>query len=871
MKIERIDGSEVRRILTALIVDKAVLAKIAPRWQGEMFMAHWANLVGDWCADFYKRFQDAPKKSIVGCFEKWSRKADKDTVQLVEKFLGQLSGEYEAEAQASNSDYIVDLASKHFTRVRLTRLAEKIQGDVDADDVGEASKAVEAFSAVEVGTGASISPLNDMEVVRTTFETNESEALVQFPDALGEFFGDQLARDSFVVFMGPEKRGKCVAGDTEVLLADGRVDTIAEIVRRKDPAERVVSLDEKTGQFIAQPVGQFWDNGEKVCYEVRTRSGRKVSTTGNHQYLTPSGWKYLDDIRLGEFIAVPKRVPFFGRLSMPSEELRFLAYMAAEGCCVQAYFQGKKNGTASTFTNADPATQADFERCCLVLGVGFVKKGIEYHLRDALPLLRLHGLAGHSAKTKTIPPRVFQLNRDQVAEFIRVFFTCDGTIYEDRGAKKIELTLANEKLVRQFSHLLSRFGVVGRVSYEPSSFEGRVFPAWRISIASEEYVNLFVQEINFDSYKKTPAEAVVPSRSFLDRIPYEVVRRVWESVKSRGCGVAGVFGKQTGHIREQLRLRQPMMRKSFVGIDDAEVRMMLDTSVLWDAVTEIRSLGLRPTYDLGVETHHNFVAGDCVVHNTWWLLETAYRALLQQRKVAFFEAGDMSEKQLNRRLYTRVARRPLRPKTVRIPKAMVRGDDEKQPRIKFESKTFDHGLDWREAWKACEALRKDKLRTDQDLLKVVVHPNDTLSLPMIDEQLEAWARDGWTADVIVIDYMDLIVATGGGDDFRHQTNATWKQGRGLSQKWHALVVSATQSDADSYTKNVITRSNFSEDKRKLAHVTDLVGLNQTDTEKELGLMRLNHIVLREAAYSATRCVFVAGCPDLGCLAIKSCW
>ena len=56
----------------------------------------------------------------------------------------------------------------------------------------------------------------------------------------------------------------------------------------------------------------------------------------------------------------------------------------------------------------------------------------------------------------------------------------------------------------------------------------------------------------------------------------------------------------------------------------------------------------------------------------------------------------------------------------------------------------------------------------------------------------------------------------------NQINTTWKQLRALSQDRHCLVVTATQANAGSYTREApMDRRSFSEDKRKLAHATGI--------------------------------------------------
>ena len=72
------------------------------------------------------------------------------------------------------------------------------------------------------------------------------------------------------------------------------------------------------------------------------------------------------------------------------------------------------------------------------------------------------------------------------------------------------------------------------------------------------------------------------------------------------------------------------------------------------------------------------------------------------------------------------------------------------------------------------------------------------------------------------------------------------------------MLTATQADAESYKKGTLSLTNFSEDKRKYAHVTAQYGLNQDPygREKKLGVMRINEIVVREGEFSADNEVYV---------------
>lgn len=255
---------------------------------------------------------------------------------------------------------------------------------------------------------------------------------------------------------------------------------------------------------------------------------------------------------------------------------------------------------------------------------------------------------------------------------------------------------------------------------------------------------------------------------------------------------------------------------------------------------------------------------------TFWLMDLAFRSVLQRRRTAFFAVGDMSQDQMLRRFAVRAARRPLKPGSIKLPTQLIVDPDSEMAEPIFDVKTYNDKLEYGRAWKAFQKACETKIKSHESYLKMSVHPNSSIDVAGIKNIIAGWVRRGWTPDVIVIDYADILAApSGSGDESRQQTNATWKQLRSLSQSLHCLVVTATQSDADSYKATTLRRSNFSEDKRKIAHVTGMLGINATEQEQELGIYRLNWIALRESKYAESKCVYTAGCLDIANPAIQS--
>ena len=256
---------------------------------------------------------------------------------------------------------------------------------------------------------------------------------------------------------------------------------------------------------------------------------------------------------------------------------------------------------------------------------------------------------------------------------------------------------------------------------------------------------------------------------------------------------------------------------------------------------------------------------------SFWLTSLAFQALLQRRKVGFFESGDLSQNQIMRRLMIYTSQQPKKACTINYPRMIQRGKDERTATVVYKPRTYNKGLDWQIAWDKTQAFIKTQVKSNENLFRLTCYPNTTLNVATIQTTLNSWERDGWIPDAIFIDYADIMAPDNTRLEKREQIDDTWRRLRALSQSKHCLVVTASQSDTPAYNSNIITKSNFSGSKTKNAHVTGMVGLNQTPEEKALGITRLNWIVRREGAFSETLCVHVAGSLALANPAIRSCW
>lgn len=252
---------------------------------------------------------------------------------------------------------------------------------------------------------------------------------------------------------------------------------------------------------------------------------------------------------------------------------------------------------------------------------------------------------------------------------------------------------------------------------------------------------------------------------------------------------------------------------------------------------------------------------------SWMLMDIAWRGMEQGNRVAFFAIGDMSKNQMLLRFHTRASKRPLNatdeddPKKgpTKYPTSIEYDPGSSMANVEHETRKYKKPLSWQEAWRNSQAVIKKR---GGGLLKLSCHSNGSIGVQGIAGIIRSWERTGWVPDVVVLDYADLLAPPYGVTESRDVINHNWKHLRKLSQDLHGLVVTATQSDAASYETEILSMKNFSDDKRKFAHVTGMIGLNQTTAEKKLDLMRLNWLVLRESSFSEDQVLHIAGCRDI---------
>ncbi|MGA1284480.1 MAG: replicative DNA helicase, partial [Prochlorothrix sp.] len=447
-------------------------------------------------------------------------------------------------------------------------------------------------------------------------------------------------RSDLIIVAGRPSMGKCLAYDSEIVLSDGSVRTIAEIYQSQQQlgqsVPRVLTLGQDWRLGLTQP-SVFVDDGIKPVFRVVTRLGRSIETTLTHPFLTMEGWKPLEALQAGVKVAVPRRIPIFGCRSLPEAQVKVLAYLIGDGCLT---------GTSPQFTNCNDRLQADFAEA-----VGYFP-GLTAWLDDL-------GLWGKDSHAKFVPSPIFQLEASQIALFLNRLFATDGWITVlNSGQVQLGYASVSEKLVRQLQHLLLRFGIIASLKARQVKYQGTRRPAWQLDITDGRSIQTFIEKIGIFGKEKAVAqaqEALATKRYQTNRdlIPVEVWAQLaaakgsesWKALAER----SGIQGSSNLHVGQRAvsRDRLAVLSRS---LQNPELENLATSDVYWDEITAIELMGYKQVYDLTIPETHNFVANDICVHNTSFVLSVAQNiAAIHKKSICIFSL-EMSKEQLVYRL-----------------------------------------------------------------------------------------------------------------------------------------------------------------------------------------------------------------------------
>ena len=492
--------------------------------------------------------------------------------------------------------------------------------------------------------------------LETLYERGESVTGISsgFPDLDEMTSGWQPS--NLVILAARPAMGKCLSRSTKIDdPTTGERLSIEDFVTRR--RARAVALDAK-GRLAPHHVADWIPNGRKECFRVTTRTGRTIEATANHPFLTVDGWVPLDELSTTSGVAVPAVLPTFGTdASWSLERVRLAAHFIAEGGLT---------GKSPMFTNADPVIVEDFGACVSTEFApcesrpsgryGYRAAGTKGVTNPVTTWLTELGLMGKRAEEKRFPEEVWAFDRARLAEFMKVLFSCDGTIYSMSGYPRIEFTVASEGLAQDVHHALLRFGIVSKLWRKTER-------SWRVEITHPQYVDIYQREIGWIGEKRFRVFETLRTRrphSNVGHVPQGVWKYVRKAVDAKGWSMAEL-GRRAGekgwtNLHQDRSLARRRLAVYAEVLDNDDLRWLASEDLYWDEIVSIESVGEREVYDLTLPDAANFVADDFCVHNSSLLNDFALNASMNHNVPVVIFSLEMSRQEIVKRFIASTAK-----------------------------------------------------------------------------------------------------------------------------------------------------------------------------------------------------------------------
>jgi len=380
---------------------------------------------------------------------------------------------------------------------------------------------------------------------------------------------------------------RCVAGDTLVHLADGRISRIRALAR---DAARTGTIEElPNGRTIRDTDLRAWtmtDDGRLVdrpvtavheydapaeLTRVSLESGETVTSTDDHPFFVFEDCERVErpasDLQPGDWVYVPAELPTSvadgGTTATVAPERAepsttatafgaVLGYLSGDG---NVYYDSEAGSYGIRFTNKERELLEEFERACRDAFDAEPVRHPSEQRDDGVGTVRLHGReyadavldAGMNLETydrKAFPREVSDGCRGMKAAFVRAVADSEGTV--DTSAGNVRIHSASEELLRGVKGLLLEFGISCQI--QSRNRTGKL-DLYVLGITAADSLRAYDRHIGFSLERKQSAleevrAAVDGDRTILDVVP--------------DCG------ELLEELRESLRLYQ-----SECGLDDA--------------------------------------------------------------------------------------------------------------------------------------------------------------------------------------------------------------------------------------------------------------------------------------------------------------
>ena len=461
--------------------------------------------------------------------------------------------------------------------------------------------------------------------------------------ALAQLSRGVEARENKRPILSDLRDSGCLVGDTLVVdPKTGQRRRIDQMIGEK--SFRILAIDENNMKIKGSKTSRGFSTGKKHVNDLVLTTGRKITATGSHKFLTQRGWLRLDQITINDYVAMPRKVSVGGKQTMLNEELVLIAHLIGDGCVLSrrtiSYCCGERE-MALIVASAAKKIFGDLVRPIIEQDKSQNKwdvrlpstVAVTHSVRSPVNLWaeRLD-LLGRRSYEKIVPDCVFLQGEDAIALFLKNLWATDGHISLccGKGVKpSIHYSTTSEQLAHDVQSLLARVGVTAILRCNEQKAKASYRDCWSVQVSGQHDTSIFLNKIGvLGEHRQSAAKEV---QGYIDETRVNTNRDIipagyWEDIartamkelgmtrKELSCkyGSKVILGPSAHYNISRIRL----LRYAKI-LRSSTLKMIATSDVYWDKVKSITSIGEHEVYDLTVPNYHNFIANDIIVHNSF--------------------------------------------------------------------------------------------------------------------------------------------------------------------------------------------------------------------------------------------------------------